>query len=140
MPLTSTAPLVNVEQQPQSWSDKLKEGYAELKAEGTVRVPTIVYSSRTHSQLAQVMKELRNTSYRCMALVFSAVIGSHCLGCFTPAQSLTSGALQAPQYCSWLKKPDVLAPHRVHSGWCCCQPSMQIPHADQILQMVSSAP
>ena len=55
---------VKAEQQPQSWADKLKEGYAELKAEGTVRLPTIVYSSRTHSQLAQVMKELRNTSYR----------------------------------------------------------------------------
>jgi len=140
VPLTSTAPLINVEQQPQSWSDKLKEGYAELKAEGTVRVPTIVYSSRTHSQLAQVMKELRNTSYRCIALFISAVSGSHCLGCFMPAQSLTSGALQAPQYCPWLKKPDVLAPHCVHYGWCCCQPSMQIPHADQVLQMVSSAP
>ena len=51
--------------QQQSWSDKMKAGYAELKAEGTVHAPTIVYSSRTHSQLAQVMKELRNTSYRC---------------------------------------------------------------------------
>lgn len=65
MPLVSTASPVNIEQAPQSWSDKLKEGYAELKAEGTVAGPTIVYSSRTHSQLAQVMKELRNTSYRC---------------------------------------------------------------------------
>ncbi|DBB06555.1 TPA: Regulator of telomere elongation helicase 1 [Trebouxia sp. C0004] len=64
VPSSSTAPPANVQQPPQSWSDKLKEGYAELKAEGTVGVPTIVYSSRTHSQLAQVMKELRNTSYR----------------------------------------------------------------------------
>lgn len=51
-------------QQQQSWSDKMKAGFAELKAEGTINAPTIVYSSRTHSQLAQVMKELRNTSYR----------------------------------------------------------------------------
>ena len=54
-------------EQQHSWSDKMKAGYAELKAEGTIGAPTIVYSSRTHSQLAQVMKELRNTSYRCGA-------------------------------------------------------------------------
>ncbi len=60
-----TAPQpVKPDQEPQSWADKLKEGYGELKVEGIVAVPTIVYSSRTHSQLAQVMKELRNTSYR----------------------------------------------------------------------------
>ncbi|CAM9662475.1 unnamed protein product, partial [Choristocarpus tenellus] len=29
-----------------------------------VGVPTIIYSSRTHSQLAQVVKELKNTTYR----------------------------------------------------------------------------
>ena len=51
-------------QQVQTWAEKMKEGYAEMKTEGVVSLPTIVYSSRTHSQLAQVMKELRNTSYR----------------------------------------------------------------------------
>ena len=68
------------EQQHQSWADKLKEGYAELKAEGTVGVPTIVYSSRTHSQLAQVMKELRNTSYRYAWLLQMCKLSLFCMG------------------------------------------------------------
>ena len=61
-------------QQVQTWAEKLKEGYAELKTEGVVSLPTIVYSSRTHSQLAQVMKELRNTTYRL------TMIAAHCRG------------------------------------------------------------
>ena len=60
-------------QQVQTWAEKLREGYAELKTEGAVSLPTIVYSSRTHSQLAQVIKELRNTSYRL------AIISAHCI-------------------------------------------------------------
>ena len=61
---SNVAPSSKTTREVQSWADKLKEGYADLKAQGVVALPTIVYSSRTHSQLAQVMKELRNTSYR----------------------------------------------------------------------------
>ena len=46
------------------WAERMKEGMAELRAEGGLRPPTIIYSSRTHSQLAQVMRELRNTAYK----------------------------------------------------------------------------
>lgn len=46
----------------------LQEAYAELNAEraaaGQLRPPVIIYSSRTHSQLQQVMRELRSTDYR----------------------------------------------------------------------------
>ncbi|KAA6423773.1 MAG: regulator of telomere elongation helicase 1-like [Trebouxia sp. A1-2] len=110
VPLVSTASPVNIEQAPQSWSDKLKEGYAELKAEGTVAGPTIVYSSRTHSQLAQVMKELRNTSYRPR----STVLGSRNQMCLHPTVSTLAGAaanqacrsLMQTRSCRWGNEVD----------------------------------
>ena len=51
----------------------LQEAYAEYRAQqaagggggpGGPSLPTIVYSSRTHSQLAQVMKELKASGYK----------------------------------------------------------------------------
>jgi regulator of telomere elongation helicase 1 len=46
----------------------------------TKRVPTIVYASRTHSQLSQVVRELRNTRYRPK----HAVLGSREQMCVHP--------------------------------------------------------
>ncbi|RLN05892.1 hypothetical protein BBJ28_00007593 [Nothophytophthora sp. Chile5] len=41
------------------------EGYDNVKEESeSPQVPRIIYSSRTHSQLKQVVQELKNTSYR----------------------------------------------------------------------------
>lgn len=47
-----------------SWADQLKAAYAEAQVAGEVRTPPVIYSSRTHSQLAQVIRELKRTSYR----------------------------------------------------------------------------
>lgn len=45
----------------QTWAESMKSAAREFMDEGN---SPIVYSSRTHSQLAQVMGELRNTSYK----------------------------------------------------------------------------
>ena len=45
-----------------TWADSMREAAQELSI--SFCPPTIVYSSRTHSQLAQVMGELRNTTYK----------------------------------------------------------------------------
>jgi len=61
-----------VQQQPHSSSlvQGLREAWAEHRANKMAEggpdsgLPQIVYSSRTHSQLQQVMRELKNTSYK----------------------------------------------------------------------------
>ena len=50
----------------QSWAAKMKNGL-ELMRDAERPLPTIIYASRTHSQLAQVMRELNSSGYRCMA-------------------------------------------------------------------------
>ena len=48
-----------------SWADTMKAGMAAAQLAGEVRQPPLIYSSRTHSQLTQVIRELRRTSYKC---------------------------------------------------------------------------
>jgi hypothetical protein len=46
----------------------VRDAYAELKAaEGGPALAPIIYSSRTHSQLAQVITELKRCGYKCAA-------------------------------------------------------------------------
>lgn len=62
----------------------------ENRPKEAARVPTIIYASRTHSQLSQVVRELRNTRYRPQ----HAVLGSREQMCVNPkvkkAQSTAS--------------------------------------------------
>jgi len=48
-----------------SWADTMKAGMAAAQLSGEIRQPPLIYSSRTHSQLTQVIRELRRTSYKC---------------------------------------------------------------------------
>ena len=46
-----------------SWASMMKDGL-ELMRDAERPLPTIIYASRTHSQLAQVMGELNRSGYR----------------------------------------------------------------------------
>ena len=43
----------------------MSAGLAGVRAEDPSALPTIIYASRTHSQLKQVMGELESTGYQC---------------------------------------------------------------------------
>ncbi|KAG7342144.1 helicase associated domain containing protein [Nitzschia inconspicua] len=65
------------------------------------RVPTIIYASRTHSQLSQVVRELRNTRYRPK----HAVLGSREQMCVNPkVKKATSTASTINHDCSAMAK------------------------------------
>ena len=65
------------------------------------RVPTIIYASRTHSQLSQVVRELRNTRYR----PAHAVLGSREHMCVHPkVNKLHSSSSNINHECSKLGK------------------------------------
>ncbi|GAX78033.1 hypothetical protein CEUSTIGMA_g5475.t1 [Chlamydomonas eustigma] len=82
-------------------------GSAAATSNSSGSLPVIIYSSRTHSQLAQVIKELRNTSYS--DRVKSTVLASRQQSCLHPKISKLSGgqanngckSLVSHKKCSW---------------------------------------
>ncbi|EFJ52319.1 hypothetical protein VOLCADRAFT_30322, partial [Volvox carteri f. nagariensis] len=92
-----------------AWRESLKVGRTSWMSGGAGKpeLPIIIYSSRTHSQLAQVMKELRNSSYK--DRVRSTVLSSRQQTCLHPTANKLSGgaanqackALTSARKCSW---------------------------------------
>jgi len=68
-------------------SSSARQHQQELPQNRSRRVPTIIYASRTHSQLSQVVKELRNTRYRPK----HAVLGSKQQFCVNPKVKKADG-------------------------------------------------
>ena len=76
-------------QQPIGWADGLQSMLARDAAgpAPTTRLPAIIYTSRTHSQLAQVIRELKRTSYRYAEHPW--VMCCHCMSsCWTCLKAL----------------------------------------------------
>ena len=70
-------------------------------SQSSLKVPTIIYASRTHSQLSQVVRELRNTRYRPK----HAVLGSRQQMCVHPkVKTATAAAEDINHECNRLGK------------------------------------
>lgn len=65
-----------------SWAQLMSAGLAGLRAEDPAALPTIIYASRTHSQLKQVMGELESTGYKCALIPLRSLRGPLLLGAF----------------------------------------------------------
>ena len=76
---------------------KAAEPKATVGTKRRARAPTIIYASRTHSQLSQVVRELRNTRYRPK----HAVLGSREQMCVNPkVKKATSTSSEINHDCS----------------------------------------
>lgn len=99
------------------------------------RVPTIIYASRTHSQLSQVVRELRNTRYRPK----HAVLGAREQMCVNPKVKKSTATASAINHdcsvltkdhkCQYKNKLDGFTPPTTDSstgGWFGTQPVMDM--------------
>ncbi|MEW5299138.1 MAG: hypothetical protein WDW38_005032 [Sanguina aurantia] len=95
--------------QPSSASDPKQAGSQvdSVPQAARLSLPQVIYASRTHGQLAQVVRELRNTSYK--DRIRSSVLSSRQQSCLNPAVNKLPGAacntackaLVAGKKCSW---------------------------------------
>ena len=80
-----------------------------MDAAGRPVPPTIIYASRTHSQLSQVVRELKRTAY---AKTRVCVLGSRDQLCIEPeVQKLDSNAAKT-QMCRTLVSTDTMYSHQ----------------------------
>jgi regulator of telomere elongation helicase 1 len=82
----------------QAQAEKAAAAASEEQGSTNQSIPTIVYSSRTHSQLAQVMKELKSTNYQPR----TAVLGSRQQTCQHPVVSAMESAAAVNSACQSL--------------------------------------
>ncbi|GKY99980.1 hypothetical protein MPSEU_000951500 [Mayamaea pseudoterrestris] len=94
--------ILQTQQQPVASSQTANGGSDQQQAQPyKPRVPTIIYASRTHSQLSQVVRELRNTRYRPL----HAVLGSREQMCVNPkVKKATSTSADINHDCNKLGK------------------------------------
>ena len=116
------------------WADGLQTLYAEASSgsKPVARLPPIIYTSRTHSQLAQVIRELKRTSYR---HVQPAACQPFAGGCLTRAPGV-----QASHDSAGLPAADVHAPHRIQGAKRSCRASVQSRVRRRQLHLVSWPP
>jgi len=67
-----------------NWQEQqLSKLWGEMRPGGDGAVPKIIYASRTHSQLSQVVSELKRSSYRYMKVCFLLGFASYFLKALT---------------------------------------------------------
>ena len=92
-------------------SDAAPAGLAGTVA-GTGRPPPLIYASRTHSQLAQVVGELKRTAYAPTAVV----LGSRQQLCIHPTVSRASSAAAVNRGCAAALKKGACSFHSLHAA------------------------
>lgn len=104
MNAATAAPTSSSQNPPPTWAQAMRDAVAaaaqaaDSSTPGHRGAPPIVYASRTHSQLAQAMAELRRTSYA--SETTAVALGSRAQLCCNPAVATLGSGAAANQACS----------------------------------------